>query len=569
MKILEHTKLYTALALLSLGVASCSDSFLDEKPYSQYEAGTGDPSIVENHLIGLHYIYAQLWGYSGRQGFLSCWQIGMDITSAGSTEGVENPFYQYADLNSENAGVSYLWQKSYEFINNANTIIRDAGTDNLAAAAEARFFRAYAYNMLVTLWGDVPLLVESISVPTFDYTRTPVAEVDRQIEEDLEFAIANLPDVGQAKSESRINKDMARQLAAEAYLRMGMRDASYFEKAEQAATEIIDGGKYRLIDARYGKYLSEGGDYYRDMFRQGNMRRSEGNAEAIWTFEVEYNREVNGGTIDNPQHRRVWQPAYHKWEGMVNADSLGGRGNGRLRLSNFMKYTVWRGLDGDIRNSNYNIRRTTNYNRPNYEAVIGIDADGYRVARDAGVRNVTVRTGDKVIPFRTDSLEVWYPYPTKWGGYDPTDDFGYALIKDWPVMRLGETYLLRAEARFRQNNLAGAAADINTLRDRAFKAAREETGNASLGRVNASAITIDFILDERARELIAEENRRMTLVRTGKLKERIALNGDAGPANKITSGFQDYHTRLPIPLSEIQLNNKEEENLVQNPGYTR
>src|SRR5690606_32372011 len=107
-------------------------------------------SIVENQLIGLHYIYAQLWGWSGRQGFLSIWQIGTAVTSAGSTEGVENPFYQYADLNPENGGVSYLCERSYQFINNANTIINAVGEHNPAAAAEARLFRAYAYNTLVT-----------------------------------------------------------------------------------------------------------------------------------------------------------------------------------------------------------------------------------------------------------------------------------------------------------------------------------------------------------------------------------------------------------------------------------
>ncbi|GHE48279.1 RagB/SusD family nutrient uptake outer membrane protein [Sphingobacterium griseoflavum] len=565
----KHTKIFSVLALLAVGTSSCSDSFLDEKPYSNYDAGANDPTTIENQVIGLHYIYAELWGYSGQQGFLSCWQIGMDITSAGSTQGVENPFYQYADLNSENAGVSYMWNKCYQLINNANTIIKAAEEVSPKAAAEARFFRAYAYNTLVTLWGPVPLLTESITVPTFNYTRTAVASIDAVIEQDLDFAVANLPEVGMATTESRINKDMARQLAAEAFLRIGMRDASYFSKSEMMSSAIIDGGKYRLIDARYGDYLAEGGDYYRDMFRQGNMRRSEGNTEAIWTFEVEFNREVNGGTIDNPQHRRVWQPGYHKWDGMVNADSLGGRGNGRLRLSNFMKYTVWRGLEGDIRNSNYNIRRTTNYNRPNFSAEIGIDANGFRVAKDAGVRNVVIRTGDKVIPFQTDSLEVWYPYPTKWGGYDPIDDFGYALVKDWPVMRLGETYLLRAEARLRQNNTSGAATDINTLRDRAFKEERARTGNALLGAVNAAQLTVDFILDERARELISEENRRMTLVRSGKLKERMPLNTDAGPANKITSGFQDFNALLPIPFSEIQLNNKEGEGITQNPGYPK
>jgi hypothetical protein len=306
------------------------------------------------------------------------------------------------------------------------------------------------------------------------------------------------------------------------------------------------------------------------MFRQGNMRRSQGNTEAIWTFEVEFNRTVSGGTIDNPQHRRVWQPAYHKWDGMINADSLGGRGNGRLRLSNFMKYTVWKGLNGDIRNSNYNIRRTTNYNRPGFSTQIGVDADGYRVdkASALAVQVKTIKTGDKVVPFRTDSLEVWYPYPTKWGGYDPTDDFGYALVKDWPVMRLGETYLLRAEARFRQNKLQDAADDINKLRDRAFKTVRISNSNPNLGKVSSSDINLDFILDERARELIAEENRRMTLVRTGKLKSRLALNGDTGPSNKITTGFQDYNVLLPIPLSEIQLNNKNGKSLTQNTGYS-
>lgn len=555
------------VAALIFGATACSDSFLEEKPYSYYSTGHTDAATIEAQVIGLHRTFAELWGYSGQQGFLSCWQIGTDICSAGATQGVENPFYQYADLNKENAGVAWLWRKCYDFINGANIIIASVGDNNKPASAEAKFFRAYAYNILVTLWGDVPLVKEPITVPVFNFTRQSVAEVDQLIDADLTYAIENLPEVGKAAKESRINKDMARQLSAEAYLRMGMRDNSYYAKAEQAASDIISGGKYSLIQARYGKFTGEGGDYYRDMFRWGNQRRSQGNTEAIWTFEMEYNRTVAGGTIDNPQHRRVWQPAYHKWSGMINADSLGGRGNGRLRLSNFMKYTVWNGMDGDIRNSNFNIRRTTNYNKPGYSEQIGVDAKGFRVAKDAAtaVKVITIKTGDKVIPFAADSLEVWYPYCTKWGGYDVTDDFGYAVVKDWPVMRLGETYLLRAEARFRQGNLTGAADDINILRDRAFKNARISSGNATLGKVSAGDITIDFILDERARELIGEENRRITLVRTGKLKDRIAMNGDASPASKIITGFKDTNVLLPIPLSEINLNKDAE--IVQNPGY--
>jgi hypothetical protein len=563
--------MFIALAAIIAGISSCSEDYLEQKPYSSLGTSLSESQIINAQVIGLHRTLAELWGYSGRQGFLSCWQIGTDVASAGAVEGVENPFYQYADLNSENGGVSYLWQKCYDFINNANVIIDAVGESNPAISAEARFFRAYAYNTLVTLWGDVPLPTTAIKVPTLDFTRQAVAEVDAVIDEDLTYAVTNLPNLEAAAAPSRINKDMARQLAAEAYLRIGIRDNSYFAKAEQMATQIIDGGKYKLIEARYGQFLGEGGDYYRDMFRFGNQRRAQGNTETIWNFEMEYNRDVTNGTIDNPQHRRVWQPAYHKWAEMVNADSLGGRGNGRLRLSNYTKYTIWQGLEGDIRNSNYNIRRWVNYNGNFAPKQIGIDAKGFRVAADAtnAVQVITIKPGDRAIPFEADSLEVWYPYCTKWGGYDTTDDFGYALIKDWPLMRLGETYLLRAEARLRQNNAAGAAADINVLRNRAFKTARETSGNATLGQVSAGQIDIDFILAERTRELIGEENRRMTLVRMGKLADGVARNGDTvpgAPSNKVITGFDaTKHILLPLPLREIQLNNNAI--LEQNPKY--
>lgn len=555
-----------AASALTFGITGCSDSFLDEKMYSKY---TPENSSSENRITGLYYTFAALWGWSGNQGFISCFQIGTDVASAGDVEGSETPFYQYQQLNSESVGVSILWEKCYEFINQANQIIAQEGEDgNAAAIAEAKFFRAYAYNTLVTLWGDVPLVLESTEVPRTDYTRETVANIDAVIDEDLQYAMANLPDLGKAVSEDRANKDFARQLAGEAYLRMGMRDASYFKKAEDAVTPIISNPEYQLIQERYGQYLDQDGDFYHDMFRWHNQRRSEGNTEAIWTFEMEYNRDVIGGTIDNPQHRRVWTPAFHKYSGIQNADSIGGRGNGRLRLSNFMKYGLYE--KGDIRNSNFNIRRVMWYNRPDYSEEIGIDANGFRVLVDdpTAVKTITIKTGDKVIPGPADSLNVFYPHTTKWGGYDETDDFGYAIVKDWPIMRLGETYLLRAEARFRQGNLQGAADDINVLRDRAFKEYREQTGDTNAGRVSAADIDLDFILDERARELIGEENRRMTLVRTNTLAERIEMNGDKvpyAPEIKTIQGFQDFNSLLPIPLAVIQLNKDAE--IKQNPGY--
>lgn len=556
-------------ASTALTTTSCSDSFLDEKNFSSFGDDFDSPV---NQAAGLYRQFAALWGQSGNQGFLSSFQVGTDVATPCQVQGVEIGFYRYNELNSENGTASFLWEKLYEIIGNANSLIQkeDAKGDKAdkVSTAEAKFFRAYAYDMLTTFYGGVPLeltLDSQNKNPHTKYTRAKVEEVDKQIEADLAYAMQNLPDLGKASEQSKLNKDCARQLAGQVYLRIGMRDNAYYAKAEQVLSEIINSGNYSLVNQRYGVNQEQEGDYFYDMFRQGNMRRSQGNTEGIWTFEMEYNRDVVGGTIDNPQHRRVWVPAYYNAPGMVNADSLGGRGIARLRISNFIKYGLYD--KGDIRNSRYNIRRELYLNKPDYKEEIGIDKNGWRVAKDSkdAVKTVTVKTGDKYIPAETDSLANFMPYTTKWGQYDPSDDFGYAMVKDWPLMRLGETYLLRAEARFRQGNLQGAADDINKLRDRAFKDYRAATGDANAGKVSQSQITLDFILDERARELIGEENRRYTLVRTHTLKERIQKNGDKPAEDKKTVGFTDNNYLFPIPLNDVQLN--KDAKLEQNPGY--
>ncbi len=168
------------------------------------------------------------------------------------------------------------------------------------------------------------------------------------------------------------------------------------------------------------------------------------------------------------------------------------------------------------------------------------------------------------------TLNVLYPLCTKWGAYDSTEVFGWAMVKDWPLMRLADAYLLRAEARVMQDNTQGAADDINVLRDRAFKEYREkEDGDPQAGIVSASDMTLDFILDERIRELVGEENRRYTLCRTKKLAERVKMIMEKCPegvdSKQITGFDENIHTLLPIPLSEIDLN--KDDVIEQNPGY--
>lgn len=558
-----------SMALLLIAI-SCSEDFLDETPYSSYAPETlSDEAGIEAALKGLHYTFGQMWTWSDQQGWLCCWQVGTDVCSPGGIQGVEIPFFKYEDMNSENRAVSYMWSQCYLIINNANNALKAIGDDgDPAKIAEAKFFRGYAYNILATLYDDVPLLIEPTSSARTDLERTPVEQVNNQIIEDLKYAADNLPDIDAAVTESRANKHMAMQCLGEVYLRINEP-----AQAETVLTEIINSGKFSLVQARYGIEADKPGDYFHDMFIYGNQRRSQGNTEAIWTFELEYTKNVVGGFTNAPQHRRNWVPAYHNVPGMVyevndpdegKISPYGGRGNGRMRPSDWVKYQLYN--EGDMRNSEFNITRQFYYNAPDWSATIGIDENGFRVAADSpdAVETKEVKTGDPVVIAAGDTLESMFPYTRKWDSFDPDDAWGWTCIKDFPMMRLGETYLLRAEARFKNGNAGGAADDINVLHDRAFKNAREESGNTSLGKVSASDITLDFILDERVRELFAEENRRITLMRTGTLIERAKLNTDSSIKGTI-SGLDPRIMLLPIPLSEIQRN--KDVAWENNPGY--
>ena len=121
------------------------------------------------------------------------------------------------------------------------------------------------------------------------------------------------------------------------------------------------------------------------------------------------------------------------------------------------------------------------------------------------------------------------------------------------MMRLGETYLLLAEAQVKQGKTADAATSINVLRTR-----------ANAPQVTSDQMNLNFVLDERARELIGEENRRMTLMRTSTLVER-SLRLNSNDVQHPTTGLAAKNLLLPIPLSEIQLN--KDAVLEQNPGY--
>ncbi len=149
---------------------------------------------------------------------------------------------------------------------------------------------------------------------------------------------------------------------------------------------------------------------------------------------------------------------------------------------------------------------------------------------------------------------------TKWRNVDVngnwgSDSSGEFPDTDFPMFRLADAYLMYAEAVLRGGggSTAQAVTYINELRERAY-------GDSS-GNITASALTLNFILDERARELYWENHRRTDLIRFNRFTENgiWAFKGGV-PQGTTTPAFRNL---MPIPASDLGVNT----NLTQNPGY--
>jgi hypothetical protein len=142
-----------------------------------------------------------------------------------------------------------------------------------------------------------------------------------------------------------------------------------------------------------------------------------------------------------------------------------------------------------------------------------------------------------------------WPYSRKVEGTNPDNVTQSPNFDDYIAVRLADTYLLKAEAQFKLGRPDDAAATINIIRAR-----------SKASPVTGAKINIDYILDERSRELFLEEQRRYTLLRTGKWYERTKAFNHFGGENIV---LRD--TLFPIPQSVIDANITKP--MPQNPGF--
>src|SRR5690554_1173900 len=449
----------------------------------------------------------------------------------------------------------------------ANTVLDNIDDPNLDISEENRgnikgqalFFRAYTYNFLVNIYGGVPIVDKLITVPVFDFVRNSREEVLRFAATDLEEATQILPmDV----EDGRIPRAAAFHLLSEIYISLGMEtgDATFYDKAVNAASKVInkEAGDYQIMTERFGPASSMPGDVYSDIFAVGQINKSSGNKEVMWAWQ--YESFTPGGYAGNMANNsiRYWGPEYDNIRTPNNianlaSDSLG-RGIGVNSPTNYLKYDIWKLDPNDMRNSKHNIRRVFYYNNPADPEYLGKEI---KTQRSEGKLYITKDDGT-LTNIELDTMRQYYPYFRKIEGPALDDDYMSGNTdKDFSRMRVAETYLLRAEAHFRNGRLDLAADDINILRARA---------NAIL--ISSSDITEDFILDERSRELYVEEPRLRTLIRMGRLVDRVRTYNSApstpgGPSSGTT--IEDFNRLWPIPQKVIDANVGAK--FEQNPGY--
>ena len=498
---------------------------------------------------------------------------GTDLVYDGEPGGTERHKNIIAAYQPDGNIAKDHWERNYKIISNANAIINRLAsrpfTEDVKTQfkAKALFFRGMAYRTLGYLYGGVPIVLEELTTPKTDFVRSTKEQTLGQAIEDVKFAAENLKDIKDVR-DGEVSSAAAYHLLAELYLAVGK-----YAEARDAATKVIDNPALELMQTRFGSRKDETpGDVYWDLFRMNNQNRKAGNTEGIWVIQYEVDLPGGGGstttakTSGNYNWERNFAPMvrdvrlkdadgkYHNAFEWPMSDYTGGRGIGWGISTHHYSNTVWESdFNNDIRNANHNFVRKFKVTKKEFIDKFGIDV----IDIDNPPAGLEGPGNNPAIPGR--ALYAYQSKITTPGNHpDPLYEnkatgklksSAGATYTDQYMFRLAETYLLRAEAYLGLNDKGKAAADINVVRER-----------SKAKPVAAADVDLDYILDERIRELGIEEKRRLTLVRTGTWFERVKkYNPD------LKDAVEEKFALWPIPQSVIEANT--DAKMDNNPGY--
>lgn len=528
-----------SLLIVLLFSQSCADltevMITDTVADVQFSTAEG----LDEALIGA---YQPLRWFYGREPGMLMTLFGTDLFQEGQSYNswwdAYGPGLNASTVHAPSGDV-LVWEHFYRGINYANTVIArsedipglDQATKN-KKIAEARFLRGHYYFVLVQHFGAVHLTLEETRKVELEAFRTPVDEIYSAIIADLDFAVSNLPE---NQSEfGRPTKYAAINHLAKVHLTI-----ENWDKAADLAVQVIESGKYKLLDN------------YADVFDPFNQQHD----EVIWSVQWGEDPEVNN---PNNQLQRYFGPRQWLLPGLVG-DDMFHVGIARFWPTDFVLTELF---GNDYRNGGLHIRNDTRYNVTFKEAWLYNDGPKVPEGRSLG-DTAAWFTNDPIMQELSEEEIAQLPY-TLIRIEDRNDVFSPTVQKhrypykrnygrDYMYMRLGETYLIAAEALMMQGKLEEAASYFNVLRERAAFPGVE------IPLIQPDELSVDEILNERGRELAGELHRWTDLKRTNKLLERVRkYNPNGGP------NIQEFHRLRPIPQSQIDRTKNE---FPQNPGY--
>ena len=542
-----NRRLILPLAALMGGAAGCVD--LTEKPVTQItSAYYSTPAGFEAAVNAMYSPMRTFWPL----------ERGSTLTVFGTDEyqkGADGSYKYFNDYTAQlNADVDFLrdtWFDFYKGINTANTVIAASATATVPEATktlrvgEAKFLRAFYYFTLVRTFGDIPLYTEPTPGVTTETTRQPTAQVYAQIIKDLTEAKAALPD--KAAQFGRADRMAAQHLLGEVYLtRAGAATSSPdFALAAAELAAVANNARFSLVPR------------YADLWRIDN----ENNSEVV--FSIQFTADPLTTGSGNKLHL-YWGYPYDLEPGMQR-DIANDRPFRRFRPSSWLLKLWNRAIDERYEAMHKVVWIANNPN--NLPRVNGVpkflvgDTAVYMPGKATISAAERAATRYKLYA-ESEYQDAIFPVLNKYLDPTRTSTNQEEGQRDHPIFRLANTYLMLAEALIRDGKVTEGLVWINKVRTRAAKpgqvAAMQVTA-ADLATSESGPNPIEWILDERARELTGETTRWFDLKRTGRLVSRADRWNPGAKGN-----VKEFHNLRPIPNAEI-LNSTG--GMTQNPGY--
>lgn len=297
--------------VLSAGLISCGDDFLDRAPKGELTSDNFFKDAVQAEQ-SVNAIYSHLRNFNVHVfSYIGITDIASDDADKGSVPGDAGFLQDINDFtfDANNTAVNGIWRGYYQGVFRANQVLANVPNIEMdeelktRLLGEARFLRAYFYFFLVRTYGDIPLIDRPLNPDEYRQERVPAAEIYAFIEEDLNFAIANLPE----KSEYPANElGRATSGAAKAYLAKVHLFQNDFQAAFQVAQEVINSGEYALYPNYEAIFRREGEHSSESIFEVSTVGLEQGGGASQFN-EVQGIRgnPNNGWGFNNPSNDLV------------------------------------------------------------------------------------------------------------------------------------------------------------------------------------------------------------------------------------------------------------------------